>query len=491
MQEKIKILILEDDKNDINLILHELKKNISFFEHEIAWDEKSFTENLRNFCPDIILSDYSLPSFSGSDAFDIKQKHCPQTPFIIVSGFIGEENAVELIKKGVTDYAVKDKLLSLPNKISRAIKESKEKFDKAEAEKNLIVSEKRLAEAESIAHLGSWEIDLVTDEEYWSREVYRILGLQPGEITPTKENYLQFIHPDDIAEIKNKISEAEGTFNSFSYSARIIRKDGSQRNIYSNGKFITNNEGAPVREIGILQDITETKKLEEELKALNKELETFIYRASHDLRGPLTSIIGLTTVSKSEIEDKLAIKYLTMIESSAQKLDATLVSLVQSMTMRDMIVNLEEINFDELVNGILSLLKFHAGFSKIKITVNNTISENFKSNKLILTSVFQNLIQNSIKYQNYHNGESYLHISISKKNEGIEIIFEDNGIGIDEFMQSKIFDMYFRGTTAVAGTGLGLYIVKIGIEKLKGTIKLISVKDKGATFVIFLPDLSR
>jgi signal transduction histidine kinase len=207
------------------------------------------------------------------------------------------------------------------------------------------------------------------------------------------------------------------------------------------------------------------------------------------LRGPLTSIIGLTTVSKSEITDKLALKYLAMIESSAQKLDATLVSLVQSMTLRDMVVNFKEISFDDLVAETLSQLKFHEGFSKIKIEVNNTVHDSFKSNKLILSSVFQNMIQNSIKYQNYHNGPSTLHINICKKDGGVEIIFKDNGIGIDDFLQDKIFDMYFRGTTSVSGSGLGLYIVKIGIEKLKGTIRLESVKNKGTTFTIFLPEL--
>lgn len=490
MINQIKILILEHDKNDIALILHALKKNIPDFVYEIAENEKSYTDKLKSFCPDIILSDYSLPSFTGLEAFEIKQSICPQIPFVIVSGTVGEENAVELIKKGVTDYAVKEKLVSLPGKIIRALKESREKLDKAEAEKNLIESEKRLAEAEAIAHLGSWEVDLFTKNEFWSLEVYRILGFNPSEIKPSREIFLRCIHPDDLEIVQNKISESENNVSPFSYSARIIRKDGSLRNIFSTGKFVTDQNGRPVREIGILQDVTDTKKMENDLKALNKELETFIYRASHDLRGPLTSIIGLTLVSKSEVTDKLAIKYLTMIESSAQKLDTTLISLVQSMTLRDMVVDLKEINFNDLLNDTLSQLKFHEGFSKIKINITNNVIDPFKSNKLILGSVFQNFIQNSIKYQNCHNGPSYLNINISNKEDGVEIVFEDNGIGIEDFMQDKIFDMYFRGTTSVSGTGLGLYIVKIGIEKLKGTIKLKSTKDIGSTFTIYLPKLN-
>lgn len=490
MNHQINILILEHDKDDIGLMLHVLKKNNVDFEYLIVDDEAGFRNAIESFCPDIILSDFSLPTFNGLAAFKIKQENYPHIPFIIVSGTIGEENAVELIKTGITDYAVKDKLFSLPNKIFRAIIESREKKDKAETEYNLMKSERRLAEAEAIAHLGSWEVDLTSMRHYWSHEVYRILGLAPEEIKPSQDIYFSYIHPEDLGFVKNKVKEAENNFSSFTYFARIILKDGTIREIYSNGKFIKNAEGKPLRQIGILHDVTETKELEKNLKAINKELETFIYRASHDLRGPLTSIIGLTTVSKSEITDTLSKKYLTMIEASAQKLDATLVSLVQSMTIRDMVVTFADIRFDDLIKETLSQLKFHDGFSKIKININNQVKEPIRSNKLILTSVFQNLIQNAIKYQNYHNGESYLNINIIKKDGGIELAFEDNGIGVDELMQNKIFEMYFRGTTSVAGSGLGLYIVKIGIEKLKGKIGLKSIKDKGTTFIITLPELN-
>jgi signal transduction histidine kinase len=240
---------------------------------------------------------------------------------------------------------------------------------------------------------------------------------------------------------------------------------------------------------GIMQDITETKKMEEDLKVLNKELETFIYRASHDLRGPLSSIIGLTNISKSEIKDETAKRYLQMIETSAQKLDATLISLVQSMTMRDMMVDKVEIDLNELIKDTLSQLKFHDGFERLEFNINNDLKEPILSNKVILSSVFQNLIQNAIKYQNLHNGKPFLNISIHKKDRGIEIIFEDNGIGIDDHLQDKIFDMYFRGTASSSGSGLGLYIVKIGIEKLKGSIRFLSSKGKGTSFIVYLPEL--
>ncbi len=126
MSERLNILVLEDNPSDADLLLRELKKSGLVVEAEIVQTREAFENALNVIIPDIILSDYSLPSFDAVSAFTIKQKVCPQTPFIIVSGTIGEENAVELIKNGITDYALKDKLFTLPTKITRALKSAAE-----------------------------------------------------------------------------------------------------------------------------------------------------------------------------------------------------------------------------------------------------------------------------------------------------------------------------------------------------------------------------
>ncbi|HEY5406200.1 MAG TPA: hybrid sensor histidine kinase/response regulator [Ginsengibacter sp.] len=130
MISKLRILILEDNQNDADLLNHELNKSGLSFASETVQTRKKFEHALEHFAPDLIISDYSLPSFDAVTAFDIKQNKFPHIPFIIVSGIIGEENAVELIKKGVTDYAPKDKLFTLPQKINRALKETEERKEK-------------------------------------------------------------------------------------------------------------------------------------------------------------------------------------------------------------------------------------------------------------------------------------------------------------------------------------------------------------------------
>lgn len=137
MTDYFKILIIEDNKSDADLLLRELKKNDLNFTSEIVETRESFENALDNFYPDIILSDYSLPSFDGVTAFNIKQNKSPDIPFIIVSGTIGEERSIELIKSGVTDYALKDKLFSLTPKINRALKDAEEKKEKRNTDEEL------------------------------------------------------------------------------------------------------------------------------------------------------------------------------------------------------------------------------------------------------------------------------------------------------------------------------------------------------------------
>lgn len=134
----VKILIVEDDPMDIDLLQYELRKNEFEYSHTVVQSKKDFEAALVNFRPDIILSDYNLPSFDGQRAFWAKQHINPDIPFIIVSGAIGEENAVELIKNGVTDYVSKDKLFSIVPKINRALQESSDRREKLEVKRRLV-----------------------------------------------------------------------------------------------------------------------------------------------------------------------------------------------------------------------------------------------------------------------------------------------------------------------------------------------------------------
>ena len=137
MTDHLKILIVEDNNSDADLLQRELKKNGFNFTAQVVETRESFKAALKNFNPDIILSDYSLPAFNGVEAFAITKENSPDTPFIIVSGTIGEEKSIELIKNGITDYALKENLFSLTPKIIRALKDANEAREKRITEKEL------------------------------------------------------------------------------------------------------------------------------------------------------------------------------------------------------------------------------------------------------------------------------------------------------------------------------------------------------------------
>ncbi|UPT71018.1 MAG: ATP-binding protein [Flavobacterium sp. JAD_PAG50586_2] len=132
MQKTIKILLLEDNPSDADLLVRQLAKSGLLFSIEVVETREKFVELLKSFCPDLILSDYSLPSFNALSAFNIVKETGNPIPFIIISGTIGEENAVNLIKDGVTDFASKNNLSALPQKVNRAIKEVAEIQEKKE-----------------------------------------------------------------------------------------------------------------------------------------------------------------------------------------------------------------------------------------------------------------------------------------------------------------------------------------------------------------------
>jgi PAS domain S-box-containing protein len=181
MTANTKILIIEDNKSDADLLCRELKKSGLAFIAEVVQTRATFENALQDFGPDIIISDYSLPSFDAVTAFRIKQADYPLIPFIIVSGIIGEENAVELIKEGVTDYAPKGRLFTLPVKIDRALKDAEEKKEK------IITDEKlKIQTAELIA--ANKELVLQNIEK--EKRAVELVGLSESLRTQKKELHL-------------------------------------------------------------------------------------------------------------------------------------------------------------------------------------------------------------------------------------------------------------------------------------------------------------
>jgi nitrogen-specific signal transduction histidine kinase len=218
----------------------------------------------------------------------------------------------------------------------------------------------------------------------------------------------------------------------------------------------------------------------------NAELDSFFYRVSHDLKGPISSLLGLHNLVKLEIKDENAKQYFEMYQSQIMRINNIVMDLINITRMNHAASNLVKIDFDLLVTECIEAYHYLHNYSIIKFIREVDPNIEFYSEWAIINTILQNLIENAIKYANPDN-DPFVKIVIAQEDSSIRIMVEDNGVGIAPDYQAKIFDMFFRANDHVEGTGLGLYILKRAVERLRGEIKFHSEVGVGSAFVITLP----
>src|ERR1700716_2071623 len=216
MRHPLRILSIEDDPKDTELVQDLLETEGIACEVTRVDTQAALLASLERGGIDLILSDYTLPSFDGISALKFAMKACPDVPFIFVSGTLGEEVAIEALKIGATDYVLKTRFSRLVPSVLRALREATEKAERKRAEESLRQSEAYLAEAQRLSHTGSFGWRASTGEIIWSEENFRIFHYDRATI-PTVELALQRIHPDDSALVKQTIERASQDGKDFEY----------------------------------------------------------------------------------------------------------------------------------------------------------------------------------------------------------------------------------------------------------------------------------
>lgn len=227
-----------------------------------------------------------------------------------------------------------------------------------------------------------------------------------------------------------------------------------------------------------------------ELETTNKELDRFVYSASHDLSSPLKSILGLVNISNLDKSTEGKSIYLKKIEESVVKLESFISEILDYSRNKRMDLIIESIELKALCIEILDNLKYADTFKTIVVNMNGLADEKVFSNKPRLKMILNNLLSNAIKFQRDEpDNHPMIEISAKKDANSLVILIEDNGEGIRPEYQSKIFDMFFRGTHSSKGSGLGLYIAKEAADKINATISVSSHYGKGTLFTIELSDM--
>ncbi len=223
------------------------------------------------------------------------------------------------------------------------------------------------------------------------------------------------------------------------------------------------------------------------LTKANRELDRFVYSASHDLRAPLSSLLGLIEISQ-RTDDVEEIKHcLSMMKARVADLDSFIKDIIDYSRNTRQDVTKENFNLLELAKEVTDGLKFGNGMEEIFIKYEIDPALNIVSDRSRLKVVLNNLIGNALKYSNPHQEEQLISIVANVEDKCLKVSIEDNGIGIAREHQPKIFEMFYRASEKSQGSGLGLYIVKETLEKLDGKIEVSSSPGQGSKFQLEIP----
>jgi PAS domain S-box-containing protein len=360
-------------------------------------------------------------------------------------------------------------------------------------EKRLKKSEKKYRYLFDNNPIPMWVIDLVTFKfldvnkmaimKYgYSREEF--LAMTALDIRPEDEK-ISFVKSNDIERI-NQSNYNRGKWNH-------LKKDGTLFTV----EIIAHDimyEGTPARLI-LSNDITDRTKAEmnlekrnRELIKTNSELDRFVYSVSHDLRSPLTSILGLTAFIEAESHETDTLKHAKLIRSSINRLDEFIKNILNYSRNNRTGIEVQQIPLNEMVFDLIESLQCMKNANGIRYEVEINEQYPFFTDKLRLTTILKNLISNAIKYHKKKQADRFVKIVGNSDQENLHLSIVDNGIGIAPEYHQKIFEMFFR-LSGKDGSGIGLYIVKDAVEMLQGTIEVQSEKGTGTTFNITLKNL--
>jgi PAS domain S-box-containing protein len=272
-RQPLRILSVEDDPKDTELIQDLLQTEGIVCEITRVDTEAALLASIEQGGIDLILADYTLPSFDGISALKFAMKSCPGVPFIFVSGTLGEEVAIEALKIGATDYVLKTRLSRLVPSVLRALREATQRAERKRAEEALRQSETYLAEAQRLSRTGSFGWSVSREEIYWSEETYKIFEYDRS-VKPTLELALLRIHPDDRDRVQQTIDRASEARLNLDFEHRLLMPDGSVKYVHVLARALEPSADS-LEYVGAVTDVTAAKRTEETLR----ERETYLAEA--------------------------------------------------------------------------------------------------------------------------------------------------------------------------------------------------------------------
>lgn len=324
-----------------------------------------------------------------------------------------------------------------------------------------------------------------------NRAFSEMTGFSPEEIIG--QSLFRLTGPLTDSEAVDRLRQAMDRWEASEAELAYYRKDGSLFWVTVTVTPVSDHSGRFTHWVFIQRDITESKLAAEKLRAqneeltkTNRELDRFVYSASHDLRAPLTSVLGLLSLMRKEpFADNAAI-YLDKIQESVQRLDRLIQNIINYSRNSRLKPVLSQIDFRELFKSTVSMHQFMDNSRRIRFEYENTVTRPFYSDPERWQIILNNLVSNSIKFSRAHV-DSFVTLKVMEQDGQLVIHFEDNGVGIAPDQISSVFEMFYRATQMSSGSGLGLYIVRQTVELLGGTIDVESRPEAFTRFTLTFP----
>jgi two-component system, cell cycle sensor histidine kinase and response regulator CckA len=498
MKKPLRVLIAEDDPLDAEQVVRELRRAGFEPEWKRVDNEAEFVASLGPDL-DLVLSDYTMPQFTGARALEVLQEHGVEVPFIIISGSIGEDIAVNVMKQGAADYLLKDRLMRLGQAITHATEKGRMRRERKHAEAALRESEERFRQlAENIQDVF-WLTDMAKNRMlYISPAFEAIWGRSCADLYSSPRAWLDAIHPDDRERVLHSAvtKQSQGLYDE---EYRIVRPDGSERWIRDRAFPVTNAAGEMDRVAGVARDITEQKELEARfLRAQRMDsIGTLASGVAHDLNNILAPIMMSASLLRRELNSQQREEIISTIEESAER-GAQIIKQVLAFGR-----GLEGERCPLQASALIAeMMKIIRGTFPKNLTVECSIEPDLWliiGDATQLHQVLLNLCVNArdampdggklgLAAKNLDLDASYASM-LPEAQPGPHVVIEvcDTGTGIPPEIVERIFDPFFTTKGVGKGTGLGLSTT-LGIVKSHGGFIQVSTQPgKGTTFRVYLP----
>ncbi|NMO16138.1 PAS domain-containing protein [Pyxidicoccus fallax] len=491
--ESLALLLVEDSPLDAELIAARLEEGGLRFELTRVDSAESFQAALSARRFDLILSDYSIPGFDGLGALALSHRECPEVPFLFVSGALGEERAIELLKRGATDYVLKNRLERLVPSIQRALREARERAERRCAEARLLEREHTLSTL--MANLPGmvfrrkagnrpWSLAFASDGcltlTGWPAEAFR----EGGE-----RSWDSIVHPDDVERMEQEARAAFAERRQLTITYRIRTRQGEERWLWSRSLPRPGANGAPDYFEGFLTDITQQKLAEEEVKRRIEFEQQLIGIVSHDLRNPLNAItLGAAMLLKREGLEEKVTGSVRRILSSAERAGRMIRDLLDFTQARLGGIPVERTSLCLYAHAAQVLDELGHAYPERKVELAREGDTSGAWDPDRIAQVISNLVGNALQYSPRDSV-----VTVRTRGEADAVLLEVHNPG-EPIPPERIPDLFkplSRGTVRVdmqtRSIGLGLYIVDNIVRAHGGTIHVTSTAADGTCFTVRLP----